>query len=120
MPSKSKRISTKIPIKGVKVELEGDNNMEFESKVQLLTEQLSKTLIAKNKDYGDSFGQSYKKYGDVIAAIRLSDKLSRYENLIQSDKQEVNDESIDDTLLDIAGYAILTLVQRMDEDTKQN
>ena len=42
------------------------------------------------------------------AAIRLSDKLNRFKSLIKSEAQ-VKDESIEDTLLDMAAYAIMTV-----------
>lgn len=84
---------------------------EFDSTVDRLTNVLAETLKHKNHDYGDSFRKQYEKYGDASAAIRLSDKLNRFETLIQKENQ-VKDESIEDTLLDIAGYAILTLVQK--------
>ncbi|UTW68649.1 hypothetical protein KHA80_14220 [Anaerobacillus sp. HL2] len=38
--------------------------------------------------------------------------MNRYETLIDK-KQLVNDESKEDTLLDIAGYYVLTLAQKM-------
>lgn len=84
---------------------------DFEVKVDRLVDLLAETLKAKNADYGDSFGMLYAKYGDASTAIRLTDKLNRFENLIKH-KNLVGDESINDTLLDIAGYAILTLIQK--------
>jgi hypothetical protein len=72
---------------------------------------IAETLERKNHDYGDSFGKLYRKFGDLSAIIRLTDKLERYESLITK-KQQVTDESINDTLMDLAGYAILTIVAR--------
>ena len=86
---------------------------EFEALVRSYTENLSETLVAKNADYGNSFEKSYEKHGLVSAVIRLEDKLNRLESLLENDAK-VN-ESIDDTLLDIAGYAILTLIARDSE-----
>lgn len=86
---------------------------KFEMLARSYTENLSETLVAKNADYGDSFAKSYEKHGLVSAVIRLEDKLNRLESLIENDAK-VN-ESIDDTLLDIAGYAILTLIARESE-----
>lgn len=85
--------------------------MNFQRDIQALADDLVQTLIRKNHDYGNSFQQSYNKFGEPVALIRLSDKLHRFETLI-TEKQKVNDESIDDTLLDIAGYALLTLQAR--------
>ena len=66
----------------------------------------------KNSDYGDSFGQSFSKFGLTMPCIRLSDKLNRLESLtINKNNQQVNDESIEDTLMDLANYAIMTLVE---------
>lgn len=36
---------------------------------------------AKNQDYGDSFGKSYKEYGLTISLIRLEDKLNRLKSI---------------------------------------
>ena len=83
---------------------------KFETLARSYTENLSETLVAKNADYGNSFEKSYEKHGLVSAVIRLEDKLNRLESLLKNEAQ-VN-ESIDDTLLDIAGYAILTLIAR--------
>ena len=66
--------------------------------------------IRKNKDYGDSFGQTYKEFGNTMAAIRLQDKLQRFKQLTKADA-EVKDESIIDTLRDLSNYAIMTLIE---------
>lgn len=64
----------------------------------------------KNHDYGDSFGKGFKEYGMTMPCIRLEDKLNRLKSLLKSDAQV--DESIDDTLMDLANYAIMTLIER--------
>lgn len=66
----------------------------------------------KNHDYGDSFGKSFAEYGMVMPCIRLEDKLNRLKALTRNGNQQVNDESIDDTLMDLANYAIMTMVER--------
>jgi len=43
--------------------------------------------------------------------IRMQDKISRFLNLSMNDK-EPNNESLDDTLIDIANYAIMSLIVR--------
>ena len=86
---------------------------KFETLARSYTENLSETLVAKNADYGNSFEKSYEKHGLVSTVIRLEDKLNRLESLIENE-EKVN-ESIDDKLLDIAGYAILTLIARREE-----
>ena len=75
-----------------------------------ICEKLTKTYEAKNADYGDSFSETRTKYPEAIC-IRLLDKLNRLEGLISGQDPKV-DESIDDTLLDIANYAVMELVER--------
>ncbi len=65
----------------------------------------------KNHDYGDSFGKGFTEYGMTMPCIRLEDKLNRLKSLLKSGAQ-VKDESIDDTLMDLANYAIMTLIER--------
>lgn len=75
--------------------------------------KLTETYKAKNNDYGDSFAKLRTKYPNAIL-IRLSDKLNRLDTLIMGGKQEV-DESIDETLLDLANYAIMELMERREK-----
>lgn len=80
-----------------------------------ICKELNDLYKRKNADYGDSFGKSYKEYGEVMAVIRLEDKLNRFKNLIKNN-QCVLDENIDDTLIDLANYAIMTLIERRLKD----
>ena len=63
----------------------------------------------KNKDYGGAFDKSMRKYGVVSLLIRLNDKFERLDSLFKNGKAEVTDESFEDTLKDIACYAIMGL-----------
>ena len=73
--------------------------------------ELTALYERKNHDYGDAFAKSFFEYGMTMPCIRLEDKLSRLKNLTKKDA-EVMDETIDDTLMDLANYAIMTLVER--------
>lgn len=46
-----------------------------------------------------------------MARIRLGDKFNRFKTLSRSDDQKVTDESIRDTLLDLANYALMTVLE---------
>lgn len=71
-------------------------------------QELNELYIKKNQDYGDSFGLSIKKYGDVAYFVRAEDKLNRLESLLfGKNKQQVKDESIQDTLDDLLNYTIM-------------
>lgn len=71
----------------------------------------------KNEDYGDSFDKSLDKFGLLSSLIRLTDKMNRFEQLIDG-KSKVTSESIDDTLLDMANYAIMTVMWRRINDSE--
>ena len=85
-------------------------------KHKLICEKLNKLYEAKNADYGDSFGKSYKEYGLTMPCIRLEDKLNRLKSLNFSRSIKVKDESIEDTLMDLANYAIMTLIELEGEE----
>ena len=72
--------------------------------------ELNELYDRKNHDYGNSFHTTYEKWGLTMAAIRLGDKLQRFETLIKADSH-VKDESIKDTLMDLANYAIMTVME---------
>lgn len=66
----------------------------------------------KNADYGDSFGKARKAVPNYTLG-KLYDKFSRYMNLILNGEGSAQvDESLDDTLMDLANYAIMELTER--------
>lgn len=76
-----------------------------------LCDGLNALYARKNHDYGDSFHQTFVEEGLAMSRIRLGDKFSRFKTLSRisptdSTQQQVTDESIRDTLLDLANYAI--------------
>lgn len=82
-----------------------DNVKQFMS----ITQDMAKTYAAKNHDYGNSFEESLDEFGLVASIVRLGDKMNRIKSLIKKEAQ-VKDESIKDTLLDMANYAIMTVM----------
>ena len=80
-------------------------------KHRAICKELSDIYEKKNHDYGDSFSKLYEEYGMLSVVIRLFDKLYRLENLMEKE-QMVEDESIEETLKDLANYCIMALMER--------
>lgn len=73
----------------------------------------------KNSDYGDSVHDTYKKYGLVSFLVRMEDKLNRLNTLNKnSNNIKITDEKIEDTLLDLANYALIALVELENEKSE--
>lgn len=80
-----------------------------------LTKKAADTYRRKNADYGDSFVKVRNKFPNSVL-IRLNDKLNRLEMLMgRSQRARVKEESIEDTLLDLANYALMELTERIYE-----
>jgi hypothetical protein len=78
-----------------------------------ITEKMRKTFLKKNHDYGNSFHETWDEFGDkgiITALTQISHKYHRLMNIGLGTKPLV-DESIDDTLLDMANYCILTIME---------
>lgn len=85
------------------------NNITEHEKI---CKELNALYSAKNHDYGDSFRKTREIVPDSIL-VRLHDKLGRLDSLLMApDTAKIKDESIDDTLMDLANYAIMELVER--------
>lgn len=82
-----------------------------------ITTDMAKTYAAKNHDYGNSFGESLDEFGLIASIVRINDKMNRIKSLIKK-KAEVKDESIQDTLLDMANYCIMTVMWMDKTDNK--
>jgi hypothetical protein len=95
------------------IELVEETKTAIASGVKRQCLDIAELLGKKDKDYDSAFSKSYKEFGMTSVSIRLNDKVERLKNLVKG--KEPNFESIDDTLMDIAGYAILALVERQED-----
>lgn len=91
--------------------------MNKTDKMAVIFREMLETYEAKNADYGDSFSKSYQEFGLTAPIIRISDKVERLKSLSKADAR-VKDESIRDTLIDLANYAIMTVVELDAEEAK--
>lgn len=82
--------------------------------------EISTILANKNADYGESFHLLFLQEGLAASRIRLGDKYNRFCTLTRKNdgERKVKSESIRDTLLDMAGYAILTIAE-LDRDNNK-
>lgn len=74
---------------------------------------------AKNSDYGNSFEECCNKFGLVSAVVRMNDKINRINSLYDKRDMKVN-ESLVDTLLDLANYAVMTAVWMNNNDVSHD
>lgn len=84
------------------------NNVERHKQI---CKELNRLYERKNSDYRDSFHISFMEEGMAMARIRLGDKLNRFKNLSRKGTRLVEDESIRDTLIDLANYAVMTVAE---------
>ena len=78
---------------------------------------------AKNKDYGDSFSESFEEFGLIAPVVRMNDKMNRIKSLSKKGDRQVKSESLRDSLMDLANYAMMTVVeldQQVEDWKKEN
>jgi len=84
-----------------------------------LVQDMTDTFIKKNTDYGNSVDITYLMFGESAQLIRLWDKLLRITQISLAQESAVKSESVEDTLQDLAVYAIIAIAQRIIyKDTK--
>ena len=89
------------------------NNMDRLGIYQHIISNLEDTYKRKNSDYGNSVGDTYEKFGDISFLTRITDKYNRILSLADKGEcGEVKDEALEDTILDLANYCLLWLVER--------
>lgn len=92
------------------------NTIQKVNKFEDITIAMRNLYEKKNADYGDSFSKSFKEWGMPVACIRLQDKLNRLANLVRTGEQQVEDEKMQDTLIDLANYAVMTIMELQEGD----
>lgn len=92
-----------------------DTDKEYESKnikrFRSLTDKMIEIYKTKNKKYGDSFGKTYREYGNAVLCIRLEDKLARIKQILLHSETGTDDESVIDSLIDAANYSIMAVME---------
>jgi len=111
-------VGNEYRVREVELDRLGDSTMTNNTeRHKQLIEEIHNTYKIKNADYGNSFGDQFEEHGLLSAVIRLDDKMRRLKTLSKQEAQ-VKDESIRDTVLDLANYAIMTVME-LDKQIKQ-
>lgn len=84
---------------------------DWAHKLESAMSSIKDILKSKHHDYGE---KNLMRRGELGIIIRIEDKLSRIENLM--DKQSSVDETKYQTWLDIAGYAIQAMILGCSKD----
>ena len=96
-------------------ELCTDEVVQFANEAKRCVELYSK----KNHDYGNSFDKGMDNIGIAYGVGRIYDKMNRLITLTKKEAQ-VKDESIDDTLRDLACYSMMMLAYRKRQIEKEH
>lgn len=91
----------------MKIKTEMENVLQFND----IAKELCELYEKKNKAYGNSFSDTYQKLGIISAVTRISDKYNRLCNLATNPDIDNLGESLEDTLRDLASYAIMTVME---------
>jgi hypothetical protein len=90
-------------------------NMPIEKEVEMFAD-IEKHMLdifrRKRADYGPTTAETFEKFGAVSMLVRLHDKLGRLDNIaLHVGRPSVVEESARDTLIDLANYAIIMLIE---------
>lgn len=93
------------------------NIKQKSNKFRSIVNEMADLYEKKNSNYGDSFGQLFEELGPTAGLVPLWNKLHRATSLIKGDKN--NFESLEDTLKDLACYAIMNLIEMEAQKDKE-
>lgn len=91
-----------------------------EEKFKAVCQKLFELYKVKNKHYGNSFHKQFETFGLNSVVMRLGDKYERLKTLVTTNPSDCGDEPITDTLMDMANYSILALMEILDVDTVES
>jgi len=75
---------------------------------EIVCQKMLETFLKKHKDYGKG---NILDMGELGIAFRISEKFNRIKHLLMSGRKPEN-ESIDDSWIDIAVYAVIAILLR--------
>ena len=74
----------------------------------------------KNADYGNSFAEVYKELGFESGLVQILHKVNRIKGIYNNNRAEIENESLKDSLVDLANYALMTVVEMELEDKRDS
>lgn len=95
----------------------------IDTRAKRLEEIMNKNLELykkKNADYGNSFAEVYKELGFESGLVQILHKVNRIKGIYSKGKAEVENESLKDSLVDLANYALMTVVEMELEDKRDS
>lgn len=93
--------------------------VEVERKIKMhgeICDYLKNLYKTKNEDYGDSMHPLFKEYGLTAFLVLFGTKISRIKSL---QYRKGNYESLEDSLLDLANYAMIAVTELREEKNNQ-
>lgn len=80
-----------------------------------VTKEMADLTARKNNDYGSHTDpwSNFREFGELGILVRMSDKWKRIKTALQEKREyQVADESVEDTIKDLAVYSIILLLWR--------
>ena len=117
--ARNRRCKIDVPMKDRKLTDCVDENLIDMNVVSFraIQDKLVNIYAKKNHDYGDSFNEGCNELGVGYAFSRIFDKTKRFQTLAKGIMNnnlsiEVQDETIEDTIMDLANYCMMYLAWR--------
>ena len=93
------------------------NTVQFVSNLKRLQKKGLNLIKSKNNDYSGVHDAPFRNFdlsADIAGIspeqgllVRMGDKMTRAGNIISGKEQQIADEKIEDTLLDLSNYALI-------------
>lgn len=104
-------------VESIKKLLKPDMKMKVDEH-EKICKFIHELYVKKNWDYGDSMHPLYKEYGLTAFLVLFSTKIQRIKSLIEHDGSHTY-ESLEDSLLDLANYAMIAVTELRAEKVKE-
>ena len=110
-------LNNKMKNKGAEDDEETENKPYKVKEFRKIVKEMANLYEQKNSNNGNSFSKLYQELGAISGLVPLHNKLTRLTTLIKCGPEKNKFESIEDTLKDLACYAVMNLIE-MDRITK--
>jgi hypothetical protein len=94
-----------------------NTNFDSQKAFKEIAEEITELHAKKNDNYGNSFSKLFDELGEISGLVPLYNKLDRLTTLVRGKKNYF--ESKEDTLKDLASYALMMLVEERRKESEK-